>query len=266
MRDPITYVKGPESLVILIVEDHTTFIKSIKNVLGNHEFHYAKTVNAAVEEYKKVLPDITILDINLMDGTGHEVMEQIRDFDPEAYIVMLTGSSQKEDIVKSQQAGVNGYILKPPSRENLNKYINRYYDYRNNLNKTLAEAANIERKEAIETEKSRKQNLLSVLVVNPSIKQCNNITKSIKLLGYRADAAYEVEDALKMIAKRKYDVIITEINLNDDVDGYHLGYRINQYDRVHHRTHSHVIGLGNQPKEYNEAWNFPVFMLILSNL
>lgn len=237
-----------ESLVILVVEDHTSFVKTIKQLLSNHKLHYAKSVDQAFESYKIHLPDITIMDINLLDGSGHEAMQLIREFDPSAYIIMLTGSAQKQDIVKSQKASVNGYVLKPPTHKSLMKYIDQYYSYRKQLNDKLIEETNQTRQQ-LNQPASTNQVALSALIIGNQHADDFLLIKALGTIDCNAEYTDFSQEALEKISKQKYHLIIIDTELGKEAEALNLANRINQFDRVHHRAISHIIGLGHKPKE-----------------
>ena len=77
------------------------------------------------------LPDLILLDINMPRMDGHDVLKIIREdsaFENTA-VIMLSGSTAQEDILKTYELQANGYIGKPISLEkifeilkNLNKF------------------------------------------------------------------------------------------------------------------------------------------------
>ncbi|QLG26517.1 response regulator [Halorarum halophilum] len=60
-------------------------------------------------------PDLVLLDLNLPQKSGHEVLSEIKD-DPELMripVIILTGSEVAEDIVRSYDHTANAYLTKP---------------------------------------------------------------------------------------------------------------------------------------------------------
>jgi len=90
----------------------------------------AETAEDAFEMYKKHMPDITFLDIDLPDGNGNEVLEKIKEIDENAFIVMLTGSQRTDDVNKAISNQVAGYIVKPLTREKVEHYLRKYLKHR----------------------------------------------------------------------------------------------------------------------------------------
>lgn len=77
------------------------------------DYLYRRGKYADLEQWP--VPDLILLDLNMPRKDGREVLEEIR-FDPELRrtpIVVLTTSSADEDIVRSYDQGVSGFVTKP---------------------------------------------------------------------------------------------------------------------------------------------------------
>lgn len=114
--------KQPE---LMIIEDDIFSRRLVENVIRN-EYHITELgkADAALTTYARIAPDLLFLDINLPDVSGHEILEKIIAMDPEAYVVMLSGNADKENIIKAISKGAKGFIAKPFTREKLFQYIN----------------------------------------------------------------------------------------------------------------------------------------------
>lgn len=117
-------------LKILAIEDNNMFINIVAELLPDHSIKGAHTAEEGLKKYKEFMPDITFLDIALPDGNGHDLLIQIRQQYPDAYVVMMTASRLKEDILQSMQEGAQGYIIKPFSSEMLNGCVKEYFEYK----------------------------------------------------------------------------------------------------------------------------------------
>jgi DNA-binding NarL/FixJ family response regulator len=73
----------------------------------------------AVELFKKLRPDLTLMDLRMPRKDGICATRQIHHQFPEARILMLTTFDGDEDIHKALSAGANGYVLKNATRESL---------------------------------------------------------------------------------------------------------------------------------------------------
>ncbi|MFA5317637.1 MAG: response regulator transcription factor [Dehalococcoidales bacterium] len=101
---------------VLIIEDERGIIDAI-NVALEFRWPDAKLVagntgKKGVELVRKESPDIIILDLNLPDFSGFDVLKQIREFSA-VPVIILTVRSDDEDVLKGLEAGADDYITKP---------------------------------------------------------------------------------------------------------------------------------------------------------
>jgi CheY-like chemotaxis protein len=118
------------TLVVLVIEDHLMFSKEIKHALPEHTVVFARSVEDAKARYDECLPNITFLDIDLPDGNGFELLDYIRAREPEAHVVILTGSKFEEDVLISRQKGAHGYIIKPFTKSKIEQSVEEYLQNR----------------------------------------------------------------------------------------------------------------------------------------
>ena len=116
---------GRHDQVILIVEDDPFSRKLIGTALGDKKVFYAECGLSALETFVKHAPDIVFLDIELPDVTGHDVLSRLLEFDRQAFIVMLSGNSQSENVMLAMRSGAKGFIGKPFTKDKLFQYINK---------------------------------------------------------------------------------------------------------------------------------------------
>ncbi|HVJ47139.1 MAG TPA: response regulator transcription factor [Luteolibacter sp.] len=108
---------------VLLVDDHLVVRMGLgavlKSVPGLEIVGEAEDVEGAVEQYRKHLPDVALMDLRLPGGGGIEALKIIRGEFPEAKVVMFTTYDFEEDIHRALQAGAAGYLLKNTSSEEL---------------------------------------------------------------------------------------------------------------------------------------------------
>jgi len=100
----------------LIIEDEKSIIDAINVAF---EFRWpdvqliaSTTGKKGVNLVKKEAPDIVILDLNLPDISGFEVLNEIREFST-VPVIILTVRSDDEDMLKGLESGADDYIIKP---------------------------------------------------------------------------------------------------------------------------------------------------------
>lgn len=77
----------------------------------------AATGAEALQAFKQLQPDVTLLDLRLPDMSGIDILIAIRSEFPDARVIMLTTFEGDVEIQRALQAGARGYLLKnmPPS-------------------------------------------------------------------------------------------------------------------------------------------------------
>ena len=107
---------------VLLIEDSPEILKGVSLTFGLR-WPDATVLTAmegarGVELVEKETPDIVILDLNLPDMTGFEVLEHIRKFS-EVPIIILTVRDSEVDELRGLEMGADDYIVKPFSPANL---------------------------------------------------------------------------------------------------------------------------------------------------
>jgi DNA-binding NarL/FixJ family response regulator len=100
---------------VLIVDDHavvregliTAFTHSQLEVVGS-----AATVAEAIAQIAHTNPDVVVVDLNLPDGSGYEIIQWIRSISKEIGIVILTLNSGPEFVVAAMKSGANSFVVK----------------------------------------------------------------------------------------------------------------------------------------------------------
>jgi CheY-like chemotaxis protein len=101
---------------ILIADDHRLFAEALEAILTTDErlsvAGYARDGREAVDLYRELTPDLVLMDIAMPVLDGVQATEQIREFDPKARVLMLTGSNARADVDRARRAGAAGYVTK----------------------------------------------------------------------------------------------------------------------------------------------------------
>src|SRR6056297_1488747 len=106
---------------VLLVEDDPTTSRSIELMLTHANLNvYATDLGEEGIDLAKLYDyDLILLDINLPDMNGHEVLRQLRLSRIETPILVLTGDDATESKLKSFGFGADDYLTKPFHREEL---------------------------------------------------------------------------------------------------------------------------------------------------
>lgn len=102
---------------ILVVDDSPVYRKLIGHVLSAEPYTllFAENGKEALELYYKHSPCIIITDWMMPDISGIELCRQIRadGSRPYSYIILMTGNSERADVVEGLEAGADDYLTKP---------------------------------------------------------------------------------------------------------------------------------------------------------
>lgn len=104
------------SIRIMCVEDHRIVREGLALTINQEPdmkvVGSCATVPEAIELYRTVRPDVTLMDLRLGSASGVDAIKAIRKENPEARIIVLTMYEGDEDIYRAHQAGATTYLLK----------------------------------------------------------------------------------------------------------------------------------------------------------
>ncbi|MCL1996879.1 MAG: response regulator [Defluviitaleaceae bacterium] len=101
---------------ILLVDDAAFMRMMLKDILTKNGYAIvgeAENGLQAIEKYKELKPNLTILDITMPEMDGIAAAKGIKAADPNALIVMCSAMGQQSMVVESIQAGARDFIVKP---------------------------------------------------------------------------------------------------------------------------------------------------------
>ena len=157
---------------ILVVDDDQAIRWTLTEALQSWGFAAieAASVAEAVKQFKAEVPAAVLLDIDLPDGSGLDVLREIKRESPDAIVIMITGNVQIANTISALRGGAYDFIAKPINLEELRVTI------RNGI-----EARHLRREvEQIRKERAREFNFRQIVGESAAMK---------KMLGLAAKVA-----------------------------------------------------------------------------
>jgi len=108
---------------VLVVDDHPVFREGVAAILQAEEelvlAGEAADGEQAVEAFRRLLPDVTLMDLQMPVMNGIEAIRVIRSGYPGARLIALTTYSGDVQVLRALKAGAVGYLLKSTLRKDL---------------------------------------------------------------------------------------------------------------------------------------------------
>ena len=106
---------------ILVVDDDDAIRWTLKEALQSWGFNpiEAATVAEGTQVFNSFLPAAVLLDIDLPDGSGLDVLREIKSENPDAIVIMITGNVHIDNTISALRGGAYDFISKPINLEEL---------------------------------------------------------------------------------------------------------------------------------------------------
>jgi CheY-like chemotaxis protein len=111
---------------IVLIEDNEDLAETLRELLEElgHEVATARDGQQGVEQVLALRPDIALIDLGLPDFDGFEVARRIRAAIPSGtLLVAMTGYGRPEDLRRTQAAGFDAHLTKPPKLDVLQRLL-----------------------------------------------------------------------------------------------------------------------------------------------
>ncbi len=130
---------------ILIIDDEQEIRESLEELL-RLEGHQAESATTAEEGLKRIdssVFDLVLLDINLPDRNGLELLKYIKRDSPETGVIMITAYDSSQMAFQASREGAESYITKPWDNDKL------LLEVRNTLDKSRLQVENVQLRRAL---------------------------------------------------------------------------------------------------------------------
>jgi two-component system, NarL family, response regulator len=125
-------MSSAQSLIrVLCVDDHRLVREGLALILDRQPdiqvVGSASSGKEAIERFRELQPDVTLMDLQLGEMSGVEAIRAIRGFAPAAQFVVLTMYQGDEDIYRAFQAGAVTYLLKDTLSDDLVRVVRQVH-------------------------------------------------------------------------------------------------------------------------------------------
>ncbi len=153
---------------LLLVDDDAAVLRAIGDYFERlgYEVWREPTGDAGVETYRRVRPDVVILDLNLPDASGLDVLERLRR--ENGAVVLLTGAGDIQTAVRAMQLGAENFLTKPVDMNHLAAATAR-----------VAEKVRLSRQNALLRSRDHGDEGLGSLGVSPAMRE---MARQVELL------------------------------------------------------------------------------------
>jgi DNA-binding NarL/FixJ family response regulator len=108
--------EATRTIRVLIADDHRLFAQALEAILAADErievAGHARDGREAVHLAEELEPDVILMDIAMPAMDGFQATRVIRKNNPNACVLMLTGSNSRTDVDRARKAGAAGYVTK----------------------------------------------------------------------------------------------------------------------------------------------------------
>lgn len=185
-----------KTISILVVDDDRTIRDELEKELKRNFFRTllapdGKTAGKILSVEKV---DILVLDVNLPDISGLDLLKRVKEENPKCEVIVITGYGTHDIAVTALKLGAIDYIEKPFNNSDLSAALGRAQE---NLAKNM--------------ELGEYQN--SILVLDDEVQTAERLQKVFEKEGFKTFVAFNGMDALKVIEENKIDVLISDIHM-----------------------------------------------------
>jgi len=203
-------MKAAGKIRVLCVDDHPIVREGIAAIINLQRDMMlagaAATGGEALEQFFKTRPDVALVDLQLPDMSGFDLIKRIKDKSPNARIIVLSSHEGDVDIQRAMEAGAQGYVVKGLVREELLETIRSVHAGKRRLPAEVAQK--LAEHMADEPISARELDVLSLMAAGKRNKEI-------------AGALSIAEDTVKMHVRN----ILSKLQVNDRTEAVTIALR-----------------------------------------
>jgi DNA-binding NtrC family response regulator len=115
-----------------VIDDESGILDTLRILLKNEGFEVttAQGGKAGLEQLKASAPDIVLTDVRMPQVTGIDVLQAVRDQDPETPVILMTAQASLQTAIQAVNEGAFYYIQKPFSNDDMVAICRRAAEHR----------------------------------------------------------------------------------------------------------------------------------------
>ncbi len=164
-------MKTAPTLTMLIVEDDAGLRPALERSFARrgHKVQCATSVSDALQRLRTQRIDLVLLDVQLPDGSGLDVLKSARDLDKEIVVIMMTAFPEVKTAVHAMKEGARDFVVKPFELEELHLTVER-----------ALEARELRRKvRRLEHERSSRAEIAEILGESPVVEHLRDQIRKV---------------------------------------------------------------------------------------
>jgi two-component system nitrogen regulation response regulator GlnG len=126
---------------LLIIDDNVSMLETLSDLLEEmgYETQTAKTASEAIRKARESFFNVALIDINLADKTGIEILQGFKSTYPSRLNIMVTASTTLKNAIDAVNFGADGYVMKPVDIKKLDQMIKELLRKQQDILKTSYE-------------------------------------------------------------------------------------------------------------------------------
>jgi two-component system nitrate/nitrite response regulator NarL len=129
---------------VIVIDDHPLFRRGVVELLNSSDLFEVIADFSSAMQIKQYLadstPDLLLLDLQMPDMSGLEVLKQIKPFYSHLKIVILTASDDNETLLEVIRNGADGYLMKDSEPDEILSHLSRVLEGQISMNDAVVNA------------------------------------------------------------------------------------------------------------------------------
>jgi two-component system nitrogen regulation response regulator GlnG len=115
---------------LLVIDDEDSVRYSFRRVFEGDAVHVltARTGAEGLAQAREHNPDVVVLDLQLPDGSGLQLLPQLQALDPKRPVIFITAHGTTDTAIEAMKAGAFDYLVKPVDLDRLSQLLDRAFE------------------------------------------------------------------------------------------------------------------------------------------